>query len=223
MAQARSEHHTSARIIAILRSADGPMDVSQISGRLGLHPTGVRRMLQQMEGQGLVSGKVARTRVGRPPIHWSATAQAVAEADLPHSGWTMARSLAKAIPATPERLSEVEQAGEEIGRELVDQIGSVSESEEDPVGSALAAMGFAPERDDDGNLTRYRLQACPYAEAVRESPQVVCTLHKGVVKGVLERLRPGSRLSAFEPNPVEAAGCLVEITGPDGEPGTPGH
>lgn len=123
----------------------------------------------------------------------------------------MARSLARAIPASRERLAEVEEAGVEMGRELVDEMGTMTE-DEDAVRAALDALGFAPQRSADGTVTRYILRTCPYAEAVRENPAVVCTLHKGVVRGVLERLRPDAELTGFEPRPPEIADCVVEIT-----------
>ena len=64
-------------------------------------------------------------------------------------------------------------------------------------------------------MTRYELQTCPYAEAVRENPAVVCTLHRGVVRGVLERLQPGAELVGFVPKPPDVAGCIVDVEGAD--------
>lgn len=132
----------------------------------------------------------------------------------------MARSLARAIPATPARLKEVEKAGVEMGQELVDELGALT-SETDAVGAALAALGFAPRREKVGDVTRYELQTCPYAEAVRENPAVVCTLHRGVVRGVLERLQPGAELVAFVPKPPDVAGCIVDVEGADQDSADP--
>lgn len=219
MPNRKSEQHTATRIIRLLRSSAEGLDVRQIAERLGHHPTGVRRQLQRMEARNLVTGDPAPSTGGRPPVIWTVTARAIAEADFPHSGWAMARSLARAIPASKERLREVEEAGVEMGRELVEEIESVSGDGDDRVLSALTALGFAPERDGEGAVARYCLKVCPYAEAVRENPQVVCTLHKGVVRGVVDRVRPGAELTAFEARPPEIAGCLIEVTEPgDGSP-----
>lgn len=206
-------HRTEARIVGLLRGSGTPLDVSAIAARLELHPNGVRTHLRRLEARRLVRSEAAQGSVGRPRMLWSVTPRAVAEADLPHTGWAMARSLARAIPATPARLREVEAAGVTLGEELVADIGEGALlGDEDAVGQALAALGFAPQRDDRGAVTRYELQFCPYAEAVRENPAVVCTLHKGVVRGVLERLRPDSELTGFQPRPPEIAGCVVEVT-----------
>jgi hypothetical protein len=49
---------------------------------------------------------------------------------------------------------------------------------------------------------------------VRENPQVICTLHKGITAGLLEGLAPQARLLVFEPHDPDVAGCLVEMVGP---------
>lgn len=206
-----SDHRTETRIIGILRRSGAPLDVGEIAERLTLHPNGIRRHLHQLETRGLVSGRAAHGSVGRPRILWTVTPRAVAEAELPHTGWAMARSLARAIPASRDRLAEVETAGIAMGHELVDEMGTVND-DGDAVRAALDALGFAPKRSEDGAVTRYTLRTCPYAEAVRENPAVVCTLHKGVVRGVLERLRPSAELTNFEARPPDIAGCVVEIT-----------
>lgn len=211
-----SGHRTETRIVGLLRRSGTPLDVAEIATRLQLHPNGVRTHLQRLEGRRLVRSEPARGSVGRPRMLWSVTPRAVAEADLPHTGWAMARSLARAIPATPARLREVEAAGVTLGSEMVDEIGegALSGTGGDPVHRALGALGFAPVRQEDGTITRYQLQTCPYAEAVRENPAVVCTLHKGVVRGVLERLRPDAELTGFVVRPPEVAGCIIEVEGP---------
>ena len=53
--------------------------------------------------------------------------------------------------------------------------------------------------------------ACPYADVVRENPAVVCTLHKGIVGGVLEHLGTGGRVTRFEPRDPDEAGCIIEV------------
>jgi len=214
---------TEGRIVDLLRGSDRPLDTATIAARLGLHPNGVRTQLQRLGRSGLVDSETAHGEVGRPRILWRVTPQAIAEADLPHTGWAMARSLARAIPATPARLREVEAAGVDLGMELAADIGTAGGAEaQDPIGRALAALGFAPRRHFDGAITRYELRTCPYAEAVRENPAVVCTLHRGVVQGVLKSLGSDAELTGFVPRPPDIAGCIVEITETSEAGKTPG-
>ena len=80
--------------------------------------------------------------------------------------------------------------------------------------AALAALGFQPRRevDDTGALT-YRLCNCPYRDAVRESQDVVCTLHRGMTRGLLDAMAPDTKLAAFVPRDPDVAGCLIELRG----------
>ena len=80
--------------------------------------------------------------------------------------------------------------------------------------ATLISLGFQPRREIDpaGKLT-YRLCNCPHRAAVRENQQLVCTLHRGVTRGVLDELSAGTELSAFVPRDPDAAGCLVELQG----------
>jgi predicted ArsR family transcriptional regulator len=209
---------TEERIVVLLRRSPGALDTATIARRLRLHPNGVRLQLQRLEGSGLVQREQAREGVGRPRDLWRLAPRAIAEADLPHTGWAMARSLARAIPATPERLREVEAAGVQMGHELAGELDAVADPDpREALDHALGALGFEPRRADDGDRSSFVLRTCPYAEAVRENPAVVCTLHKGVVRGVLERMAPGTELTGFVPKDPDEAGCLVEIrvSGPD--------
>ena len=77
---------------------------------------------------------------------------------------------------------------------------------------ALSALGFDPRpgAGEDG-ARRYVLGNCPYRDAVAENSAVVCTLHRGITQGLLDRLDPGRRLTAFVARDPFAAGCLVEV------------
>ena len=79
------------------------------------------------------------------------------------------------------------------------------------VGHALDAMGFEPQREERPAGACFRLMACPYADVVRENPAVVCTLHKGIVRGVLEHLDADARVTRFEPRDPAEAGCVIEV------------
>ena len=204
---------TEQRIIGLLREGDAPLDTATIAARLNRHPNGTRVQLNRLLGRGLVERDHAREGIGRPRELWRLAPRAIAEADRPHTGWAVARSLARAIPATPARLREVEDAGAELGSELVAQVTQLAgDAPLDKLDHALEALGFDPERSDDGAVVHYRLMTCPYAEAVRENPAVVCTLHKGIIRGVLADVAPGARLSAFEPQNPDTAGCPLAIT-----------
>ena len=78
---------------------------------------------------------------------------------------------------------------------------------------ALTALGFAPRAEPTGqeDALRYVLGNCPYRQAVAENPRVVCTLHRGITQGLLDRLQPPSSVTAFVARDPFTAGCLIEL------------
>jgi hypothetical protein len=41
----------------------------------------------------------------------------------------------------------------------------------------------------------------------------VCTLHRGMTRGLLDAIAPRTRLAGFVPRDPDAAGCLIELQG----------
>ena len=207
-----SQLATEDRIVEELRSADGAwLATAELAARLELHPNGVRIHVRRLAARGLVDREQERGATGRPRDRWRLSARAIAEADRPHVGWAMARSLAKAIPPTAGRLTEVESAGTDLGVELARGLGADEFEGSDHVQHALEAMGFEPTREEIAGGVRYRLMFCPYADVVRENPAVVCTLHTGIIRGALEHLETGGEVTRFEPHDPAIAGCVVEV------------
>ena len=82
------------------------------------------------------------------------------------------------------------------------------------MGRALTALGFAPQRQPaKAGRVVFRLGNCPYRGAVRENQPVVCALHHGLTRGLLDQLDPTVRLTSFVPKDPERAGCLIEVEG----------
>ena len=79
----------------------------------------------------------------------------------------------------------------------------------------LGALGFQPTStiDREGTLT-YTLANCPYRDAVRENQTVVCALHRGLTRGLLDEMSPRTKLAGFVPKDPYTAGCLIQLKGP---------
>jgi len=201
---------TRARIFALLAELKEPVGTDDLAKRLGLHPNGIRVHLERLREAGLVDRGRKRAGRGRPGDRWSVAPGAQPSGQDPSAYASLAVWLARAIPAGPTRLREVERTGREIGRELAPKGGG------DPIEGlrqSLAALGFKPSInvDGDGGLTCH-LENCPYRDSVHENADVVCTLHRGITAGVLEKLDPKAKLTSFEPRDPDRAGCLVEVS-----------
>jgi predicted ArsR family transcriptional regulator len=203
---------TRARLFALLAELKRPAGTVELAEQLGLHPNGVRVHLDRLEAAGLIVRSRTPQARGRPRGAWSIAPDARPSGEPPTGFRDLGRWLARATPAGPGRLREVEAAGREIGRELVPDQGGVTPT--DTFESALVALGFQPrvELTEAGNAT-YCLRNCPYRDAVRENQAVVCTLHRGITRGLLDVLEPRAKLVDFVPRDPDTAGCLIEVTG----------
>jgi predicted ArsR family transcriptional regulator len=202
---------TRRRLFALLGDLGGSASTDELAERLSLHPNGVRTHLQRMRDAGLlIHRRVARPR-GRPRDAWAIAPTARPGGDPPHAYGALARWLARTIPATPARLREVEAAGRQIGHELA---SAGATAPEQAIGDLLAALGFEPEIDPapEGRL-RCRLGNCPYRDSVRENQDVICTLHRGLTRGLLDQLAPTATLARFVPHDPDRAGCEIDIDG----------
>jgi predicted ArsR family transcriptional regulator len=202
---------TRRRLFALLGTLGGAATTAELAERLSLHPNGVRTHLQRMRDAGLVIHRRAARPRGRPRDEWAIAPAARPGGDPPHAYGALAVWLARSIPATPDRLREVETAGRAIGRQLATTAAAVPEQ---AIGDQLAALGFQPhmQREPGGRL-RCRLGNCPYRDSVRANQDVVCSLHRGLTQGLLDRLAPAATLERFVPHDPDRAGCEIDIGG----------
>ena len=149
---------------------------------------------------------------GRPRDAWSINPDAQPGGDPPTAYADLGRWLVRSISAGKTRVRDVESAGREIGRELAAE-GPASTAER--IRDVLGALGFQPTSkiDREGTLT-YTLANCPYRDAVRENQTVVCALHRGLTRGLLDEMSPRTKLAGFVPKDPYAAGCLIQLKGP---------
>jgi hypothetical protein len=49
---------------------------------------------------------------------------------------------------------------------------------------------------------------------VRERQSLVCGLHRGMTRGMLDAIDPKTRLVGFVAKDPDVAGCLIELRGP---------
>jgi predicted ArsR family transcriptional regulator len=199
-------------LFAHLSGLARPAATDELAAELGLHPSGVRVHLERLRAAGLVSRERAPQPRGRPRNRWSVASDALPGAEPPDAYRQLARWLARSTPPRPARLREIERSGRELGRELAR--GRSGSPPEDTMGRTLTALGFAPQRRREGaSRVAFRLGNCPYREAVHENQEVVCTLHRGLTRGLLDVLEPTARLTAFVAEDPDQAGCLIEVEG----------
>lgn len=191
-----AEPHRAA-ILEALREAPSGLDVPEVARRFALHPNTIRWHLGHLADAGLVrSRRVHSGRPGRPRLVF----EAVAEEGAGTEGFRfLATMLAGALADTPGGAGAAERTGESWGRHLVDRpapteriSGAVAA---DRVVALLAQHGFAPRLVG----STIEMHHCPFAELVEPYGEIVCTVHRGLIRGALDELGGVVDLKALEP------------------------
>ena len=194
-----------AKLFELLTELRRPAGTEELAEQLALHPNGVRMHLERLLDAGLVSRERTPQGRGRPRDMWMIAADAQPGGDPPSAYADLGRWLSRVLAGGKASRRAIETAGREIGRDLVP--ADSNQPAEETVFTTLAALGFHPEREIEqpGRLT-YKLCNCPYRDAASESQDVVCTLHRGITRGLLETVSPETRLERFVPRDPYAAG-----------------
>ena len=199
---------TRARVFELLTELGRPAGTDELAERMGLHPNGVRGHLAQLAAAGLVVRGRRRLERGRPQDEWSVAPDAAPGGDPPQAYADLARWLAAATPPTRARLRDVENTGRRIGRDLAPSEPTVVAA---ALESTMSALGFQPTVAARPGAVACTLRNCPYRDAVKESQEVVCALHRGITRGVLEVIAPAARLREFVPRDPDRAGCVIDV------------
>lgn len=182
------------QLLDALRASPTPMTVGELAALCELHVTTVRFHLDVLTSAGLVSAEPERNPArGRPRQLYRALAPL--EPGHADSGYQQLARVLAAHWASPadDPMDRAEAAGRAWALDdLTDTPGSGSARSIDDAASTLTAlfaeMGFDPELESTPEEIRIRLHACPFESVARQSPNVVCALHRGLMRGVLDRL-----------------------------------
>jgi predicted ArsR family transcriptional regulator len=200
-----------ARLFAALAELRRPAPTAELARIVGRHPNTTRTQLQRLEVAGLVECRYVLRPRGRPRHEWAVAPGARAADEASEARPQLATWLARAFSVGQTSLDDVEQAGREIGRELAPSGGPVT-SVAAALNDAMTALGFDPRMEEpEPRASRHVLGNCPYREAVRHNQPVVCTLHRGITRGLLDRMDPHASLVEFVARDPYEAGCLIDV------------
>jgi len=202
---------TRFRLYRHLGLAGRPVSVRELSQRLGLHPNTLRPHLRRLEEAGLVARELRRgSSVGRPQTLYSV-------ADLPGSGHRDYRLLAEILSglvAGKRALNQAHELAREWGRYLVTQGGPKpgvrlpSRRNLALLQEAMARAGFQPRFRRQGQSVEVALRDCPFRDLVEDHRELACTLHRGLLEGMLSGLKPPMAMREFRPL-VERSVCRL--------------
>ena len=196
-----------AQLFTALSELSRPATTQELAERVGRHHNTVRVKLGQLAAAGLVEQRVEAVPRGRPRHTWAIAPDGEPGGRPPEDHGQLSKWLARAI-ARGADISSIEATGREIGNELAADANGRPLA--DSMRDALAALGFMP-RVESGEPLRFVLNNCPYREAVLLNQPAICSLHRGITRGMLDRLQPSAELADFVPNHPLAAGCQIGI------------
>jgi len=176
--------------------------IGELCEATGLHPNTVREHLQRLiEGGYVIQASEHRTTRGRPRTLYSA-ATGAADASSP-----IARDKAKAAAERGDLLRRVLPASAStLGRDATYQLDALIEH--------LEESGFEPVVDDV-QLT-VDLSPCPHAAGRAEDRPMLCSVHLGLMQGVLTEAggplaAEAVRASALPADCAVPAECVVQL------------
>lgn len=175
-----------------LARASVPKTTAEISEMLSLHPNTVRPHLERMREVGLLLVEVGgRGELGRPQHRYSVAPDAPSLGLEPPAMPVLARmvlSMAKRLQATP---GDAEAIGYDEGRSRAVGYRATPSTLEALVAD-LDRLGFDPVVSDDPRVNPasdddlaavVSFANCPFADLAQQHPDLVCSLHRGLVIG----------------------------------------
>ena len=181
-----------ARVLTALQHAQSPQGIVEVAERVRLHPNTTRFHLDGLVEQGLATRAIEdRETPGRPRALYTATANAA------KTGRRSYRLLAEILTSyfathTKQPREAALKAGEAWGRFLTEQQPPFRRTDATAAVNllvdALDDIGFAPEAVTTGRRRQILLHHCPFRETAQEHGDVVCSVHLGLMRGMLRQL-----------------------------------
>ncbi|MBA2386380.1 MAG: helix-turn-helix domain-containing protein [Acidimicrobiia bacterium] len=173
-----------------LASASRPLTTAEIAALLQLHPNTVRPHLERMRDVGLIDVSIdGRGEVGRPHHRYS-IATVTPSLGFEPSGVAeladLALAMARRLGASSDDAYEV---GYQRGARRAQHYGTAPSTLEALVDD-LGRLGFQPtvEEADDHETAIVSFGRCPFQAQVDEYPDLICTLHHGIVSGLVREM-----------------------------------
>lgn len=197
-----------AAVLDALRRSGRTCSVRELAREFDLHPNTVREHLDALVEEGLAARETsAPSGRGRPALVYRAVS---GDRDAARDYQLLAEVLAEQVASMPDPQEASVSAGQAWGRRML------ASGEYAPgaagVQQAMARMGFDPTApDENGDLV---LRSCPILGAARRRPEVVCAVHTGLARALVEA--GGGDPSEVDVVPMALpAGCLVRLPTPE--------
>jgi predicted ArsR family transcriptional regulator len=166
-----------------LARASRPQATAEIAESLDLHPNTVRPHLERMREVGLLQVEVdSRGAVGRPQHRYWLAEGAPSLGFEPPAFPVLARMLLRVAASAAVPPDDATDAGREQGAADAQRVGSDLDSDEALL-EELDLLGFDPAAVRADDTLTVAFTRCPFRELAESAPDLVCSLHRGLVEG----------------------------------------
>jgi predicted ArsR family transcriptional regulator len=197
----------------------GGVTANEVAEHFGLHPNVARHHLEKLSAGGYVYVELARQEAaGRPSKRYCATASDTHLSFPPRRDDLLGTLLARAIEKLP--IDEAHVLAEEVGYEYGLAIAARMEPGDghrsakaalSSVADALTAHGFAAHTEARGGGLTLVAEHCPFGEAAKKYPHVLCAVDTGMIKGMLEGLYGATEPTIEESRPDGDEHCVTRV------------
>lgn len=177
-----------------LARAPHPLATAEVADSLGLHPNTVRPHLERMRDVGLLEVEIeARGDVGRPQHRYALAAGAPSLGLEPPTMPLLARMVLRLAERAGVGAGEAVEVGRGQGLADAGAYANAPSTLEALV-SELDRLGFdpvvgdVPSPGDDALGAVVAFAHCPFRDVAEEHPELVCSLHRGLVEGFVEAM-----------------------------------
>jgi predicted ArsR family transcriptional regulator len=189
-----------------------PLATADVAETLGLHPNTVRPHLERMRDVGLLDVTTeSGGGVGRPQNLYSLSRDAPSLGLEPSAFPMLTRLLLRLAEASGASGEDAADIGREQGRADATRLVEPASCLEALV-SWLSDMGFDPAVDgpEDGETAVVAFAHCPFRDLAEAHPELVCSLHRGMVEGLVAAVG-GGEVEDFHPL-VHRQPCQVTLS-----------
>ncbi len=190
---------TRREIYLLIREAPDGVTAGEVAEHFDLHPNVARHHLEKLSSGGYLVVGVGRSdgarAAGRPSKRYRVSELDHALNFPPRRDDLLGTLLARALQMLPPDQAEplAEEVGFDYGRSLATRMAP-SEGQRSvkaalaSVADALTAHGFAAHAESRGEVLTIVNDHCPFGDAARQFPHVVCAVDRGMIRGLMAGL-----------------------------------
>jgi predicted ArsR family transcriptional regulator len=215
-------------IYLFVRSAKEGVTAAEVAERFDLHPNVARHHLEKLSAGGYLTVELARHETaGRPSKRYRAGELDTSLNFPPRRDDLLATLLARSLEMLDDDAAAA--MAEEVGYEYGLAIAARMSPEADATGSAaltghrsvraalatvadaLTAHGFAAHAEASGGRLEIVAEQCPFGDAAKKYPHVVCSVDRGMIRGMLAGLYGDTHPLFTESRPAGDDHCVARV------------